>query len=218
MLSAVIMAAALSLTSPAAPPTVDFPLKLEPVGQFAIQDPGPDVVSAVYIPVGHANDPFPLAIITKDPDALRKFVFDRRGLPDGSYGFIGVFAGKTGEQKRIDFAVNVGKLGTPPVVTPPVTGPAIKFYAIIRADGPSAPAWSLLMKSSAWDDLAAKKYQWKEYVVSEAEAVRIPIPAKLPAMIVYKKAGEANGKPIWVQDGEVRTPPSSEAEIRKLAE
>lgn len=218
----IVLLAATAAFALAEPPTVTFPAKLEPVGQFAIQDPGADVVSAVYIPSGHANEPFPVAIISpKDPEAIKKFVFDRRGLADGNYAFIGVFAGKTGEQVRKDFVVVVGKPVTGPVDPPPGTLPSTgRFYALVRADGPSAPEWSKMLKSSSWAAVEAKGYQWKEYTVSEAAAKAIVLPpnTKLPAMLVYKKTGEAGGKPIFVQDGDTRTPPSSDSDILKLAE
>lgn len=199
------------------PPIVDFPKTLEPVGQFAIQDPGPEVISAVYIPIGHANDPFPLSLISKDKEALRKFIFDKRGLKDGIYPFKGVFAGATGEQKVVDFSVIIGK----PVVTPPdspVLDPKTKkFFVLIRQDGPSPESWSRMVKSAAWEKVQEKGSEFKPYTVTEARALNYPIPTKLPALIVYKEHGMTDtGKPTYIQDGEFRSAPNTDEDILNL--
>ncbi len=205
----------------AAPPDVKIPDELKPVGQFAVFKPDAEVVDALYIPRDGA-DRFPIELISDDPKALRNFIFDTRGLPDGLYRFHGVFSNAKGEMVRKDFGVLVGKGGTPPKdppTKPPVTGG--KFFAVVREDGPASPAMTKVLGLPEWATLKAKGHDYKDYTKSEAESKGIKLPAglPLPAVLTFTPTGTVNGKPVYSQTpAKHGAAPTNGTDILKLAE
>lgn len=101
----------------AAPPALDVPAEVRPVGGYARLTPKTDAVSVVYVALD-AADPFP----SEELKDGRRFLLPVHGLKEGRYRFVAVAAGKGGEQARAEFVVVVGTAPAPPGPTPP--GPA----------------------------------------------------------------------------------------------
>jgi len=106
----------------AAPPNLDIPADVKPVGGYVRFTPKTDAVSVVYIALDDA-DPFPSEEL-KDP---RRFLLHTRGMNPGKYRFVAVAAGGTGEQSRAEFTVTIPGTPVPPVPpnppVPPGPGP-----------------------------------------------------------------------------------------------
>lgn len=154
------LCALLAVTAQAAPPKIDIPAEVKPVGGYVRINPQTDAVTVTYVSFDGA-DPFPSEEL-KDP---RRFLLPVTGLKAGRYRFAAVAAGATGEQTRLDFVVVIGTV--PPV--PPGPGPAPdpgpgptpdpkpvpagkRFLVIIEETGDAVPARGVILADPALAD------------------------------------------------------------------
>lgn len=130
-LSALFGMLLLAAVSVAAPPTLEIPPEVKPVGQYVRLTPKTDATSVLYVGLSGV-DPFP----SEELKDSRRFLLDVRGLVAGRYAFAAV-AAKGGEQSRADFVVVVGDPppGPGPAPVPPGPGPSPDPPAPIAGDG-----------------------------------------------------------------------------------
>lgn len=111
----------------AAPPKLEIPSEVKPVGGYATMEPQTDAVSVWYVGLD-GEEPVPSSVLANP----KVFLFPTRGLPAGTrYRFAAVAAGATGEQTRADFAVVIGEAPPPPPPPPPPPGPADPLYTTL---------------------------------------------------------------------------------------
>ncbi|MBX9623837.1 MAG: hypothetical protein K2X82_08475 [Gemmataceae bacterium] len=134
---------AVSAAGQAAPPALDIPVEVRPVGGYVRFTPKTDAVSVFYV-ADPAISPFP----SDELKDARRFLLPVSGVKSGRYKVTAVAAGATGEQTAAEFWVVIGD-GMPAPVDPkvdpkpdPVKPPAGgKLYFVFLVDrAVSAPA------------------------------------------------------------------------------
>lgn len=123
-----MLSLALATSAWAAPPTMEIPAEVKPVGEYVTLIPKTDAVSITYVGLSGIES-FPSDFL-KDP---RSFLLPVRGLKEGNYRFSAIGASATGEQVRRDFVVVIGTPPTPGPVTPddPVVPTPAKEFRVI---------------------------------------------------------------------------------------
>lgn len=159
-LSAVVGLLVVAAGAVAAPPTIEVPAEVKPVGEYVRFTPKGEIASVVYVGLS-GIDAFPSEEL-KDP---RRFLLNVRGLPAGRYLFAAVASSKDGEQARADFAVVVGDGTKPPDPpgpgpTPPVDPFVASLKAAALADGWKAKLPDLAIRFS----VAASRVDGRETV------------------------------------------------------
>lgn len=214
VLQALFLVMATAALTFAAPPEVPKTLVAKPGELTTLTVKGKDVCyskpfadSDVFFARLHTNDPGTLQFVVqvkasrKTSTPLAVF-FWTKGEDDGAWCVI-------------DPSGN-GNPTDPPDGTKPPPAAGAKFFTLIRAEGPSTPEWSAMLKRSEWKELESKGHQWKEYTLSEAEAAKIKIPAgvSLPCVITWKALDDG----IYKEIGGPTAAPKTGADILKLAE
>ena len=156
----------------AAPPTLDIPAEVKPVGGYVRFTPKTDGVNVLYISLDGA-DPFPSEEL-KDP---RRFLMPTAGLKPGKYRFVAVAAGATGEQTRADFVVTIPGVVPNPGPTPdpgpgpgpgptpdpkPAPAPGKRFLVIVEETADAVPIrGQILANPDLAARVAAQGHKWR---------------------------------------------------------
>lgn len=162
----------------AAPPNLDIPADVKPVGGYARFTPKTDAVSVTYVSLDSA-DPFPSEEL-KDP---RRFLLPVAGLEPGKYRFVAVAAGATGEQTRGEFTVTIPEPKPKPGPVPPGPGPGPqpnpnpqpgpqpnpapvpagkRFLVIVEETSEAVPARGLILANPDLSArIAAQGHKWR---------------------------------------------------------
>lgn len=85
----------------------------------------------------------------------------------------------------------------PPKPDPPVPPTGKLYFAIVRPDGPAAPAFTKIMSDPAWFELRQAGHQIKDFTVAESRRLNIPVAAgtTLP-VVVTLQTGATESKVI----------------------
>lgn len=197
-----------------APPSIEIPSQLKPTGQYVDYKPKTDAVSITYVGLSGV-DGFPSGVL-KDPN---HFFLPIAGMKDGEYKFAAVASSATGEQKRVDFSVIVGKGGVveplpmpnpdaskpPPDIAPK---PTVYYMMIVRPDGPASKEFTKIMEMSAWGELRKLGHTVKDRTLTEALSLGLPIPqgTTIPAVWLLEEVGTKS----TVKAGPVSLPSTAE--------
>lgn len=182
-------------TALGAPPTVDVPRELIPLGEYAQLQPKTDAKAITYVPLSGV-EPFPSQFLNDK----RAFILPTRGLAPGSYRFRGV-ASLNDEHTVFEFSVIVGGKKDAPQPQPPdnINPPTIEY---------TAPVWVFIVEESATrtanvsrflNDTAFHKrlesagFKWRVYDKDSADAKRIGLDKYPLPSVVF---ADSNGKVI----------------------
>lgn len=171
-----------------APPNFDPPATIMPVGGYAIYNPPADCVECYYVGLD-GEEPIPLRLFGGSKTA---FVFPTRGLKEGqSFRFVGIASNDKGELARKEFAVPIGKQTIPPPnpKDPPVTPPPTQslYFLIVRADGPSTPAFTKVMQMPEWNTLVKDGHTVKDMSRTDAVLLGAKLDGvTLPSILVLR--------------------------------
>jgi hypothetical protein len=172
-----------ALVAIAAPPAVVFPKSTEATSEYVTIIPKTDAKSITY--VGQSGiEPFPSSLLS-DPKA---FVLPVRGLPQGTYKFVGV-ASLNDEHNRFDFEIIIGQKASPVPVPPnpvppnpnpnPAPNPGLVYdppvwvYLVEDVNKRTPEIVKVLADEPFWKGLETAGYGVRFYDITSADAKRM---------------------------------------------
>lgn len=152
-----------------------------------------------------------------------KFIIELKPVKTGRCEVIiiphGVQAEAAIERKTVDVDAGEGAQpppggGEPPIVVPPpVTTPTKVHFMLVRKDGPSSQDFTNSISLPAWKTLTASGHAYKDYTLTEANAVwQAPAGTSLPYLVGLDSKNRAK---VVVPVGPL---PGNDAAVLKLIE
>ena len=198
----------LAASAQAAPPVVTVPKEVpgEVAAFVVVKAEVTDAKVVKFLPLDSGLSVFPSGLVV---DQTVTVVVAQK---PGRYRVLAYSGNADGPSEPAVTTVVIGGAVPPPVVDPvdpdPVTPPATAFYfAVVRPNGPVAPATAAALRLPAWDALRAAGHLMKDFEVGKLPA-GVPVPPMIPAVVTLKQ--NADGKTWTVLAGSTPLPTSND--------
>jgi hypothetical protein len=196
----------------AAPPVVTVPAEVagEVAAFVVVKAAVTDAKAVKFVPLDSGLSVFPSGLLS-DPTVT--VVVAQRA---GRFRILCYSGNADGPSEPAVTTVVIGG-ATVPIIDPkdpdPVAPPTTAFYfAVVRPDGPVAPATAAALRLPAWDALRAAGHLMKDFEASKLPT-GVPVPPMIPAVVTLKR--NADGKTWTVLDGS-KPLPTSDTQVKDL--
>jgi len=191
----------------AAPPVVTVPAEVtgEVAAFVTVKAAVTDAKAVKFVPLDSGLSVFPSGLLS-DPTVT--VVVAQQA---GRFRILCYSGNADGPSEPAVTTVVIGG-ATAPVIDPkepdPVVPPTTSLYfAVVRPNGPVAPATAAALRLPAWDSLRAAGHLMKDFEVGKLPT-GVPVPSTVPAVVTLKR--NADGTTWTVLDGSKPLPTSND--------